>query len=262
MASLRRDFTAHDLSLEMEAANIHAAVALQARQSLEETHWLLEQTATHPYIAGVVGWAPIAEDRFPEILHELTDKERLVGLRHIVQAEPAGFLDREDFNRGIALLEPTGLSYDILIAEYQIEEAVRFVDHHPYQRFVVDHCAKPRIAAGELEPWRASLRALALRENVACKISGLATEANWTSWTLDDLHPYLDTVLEAFGANRVMAGSDWPVCLVATSYTRWWETLHRYTEKLSVSERRALYGGVAHSFYGLTIDAAMTTEAA
>jgi L-fuconolactonase len=262
MASLRRDFKAHDLTLEMEAANVHAAIAVQARQSLEETHWLLQQATIHPSIAGVVGWAPIADDCFPEILHQLTDNDRLVGLRHIVQAEPAGFLDGADFNRGVDLLEPTGLSYDLLIAEGQIEEAVRFVDRHPYQRFVVDHCAKPRIAAGEVEPWRASLRTLALRENVVCKISGLATEANWTSWTLNDLRPYLDTVLDAFGPTRVMAGSDWPVCLVATSYTRWWETLQLYTESLSTSERRALYCDVAKSFYGLTIEAAVSTEVA
>jgi L-fuconolactonase len=255
MAALRRDFTAHDLSLEMEGASIHAAVAVQARQSLEETHWLLQQAAVHPRIAGVVGWAPIADDRFPEVLDRLTQHDRLVGLRHIVQAEPVGFLDGDNFNRGITLLQPTGLSYDILITERQIDEAARFVDRHPYQRFVVDHCAKPRIAAAELEPWRTSLRALALRPNVTCKISGLGTEANWTSWTVDDLLPYLDTVLDAFGPDRVMAGSDWPVCLVATSYAHWWDTLHLYTESLSRSERRALFGGVAQSFYRLKLDA-------
>jgi L-fuconolactonase len=262
MDALRRDFTAHDLSIEMDSASIHAAVAVQARQTLEETHWLLKQAATHPRIAGVVGWAPIANEYFPEILNELKGHDCLVGLRHIVQTEPAGFLDGDAFNRGIGLLEPAGLSYDILIAEGQIDEAVRFVDRHPYQRFVVDHCAKPRIAAFELEPWRTSIRALALRPNVTCKISGLGTEANWTSWTLDDLRSYLDTVMDAFGPTRVMAGSDWPVCLLATSYTHWWDTLHLYTESLSRSERRALYGDVAQSFYRLTINAIAYTEVA
>jgi L-fuconolactonase len=262
MAALCRDFTAHDLSIEMERAGMDAAVAVQARQSLEETRWLLQQAATHPRIAGVVGWAPIADDHFPDILSQLTDHDRLVGLRHVVQAEPAGFLDRDDFNRGVGILEPSGLSYDILITEGQIEEAARFVDRHPYQRFVVDHCAKPRIAAGELEPWRTGIRALALRPNVTCKLSGLVTEANWTSWTLDDLRPYLDTVLDAFGPVRVMAGSDWPVCLVATSYTHWWDTLHLYTESLSDSERRALYSDVAQSFYRLKIDATACKDVA
>jgi len=262
MAALRRDFTAQDLSIEMEVAGIHAAVAVQARESLEETHWLIKQSAAHSRIAGVVGWAPLASDYFPEVLNQLKKHNRLVGLRHIVQTEPAGFLDGNDFNRGIALLEPAGLSYDILIAENQIDEAARFVDRHPYQRFVVDHCAKPRIATGELEPWRASMRALALRPNVACKISGLVTEANWSSWTLDDLRPYLDTVLDAFGATRVMAGSDWPVCLVATSYSHWWSTLNLYTESLSISERRALYGEVAQSFYRLKIAATACAEVA
>ena len=255
MAALRRDFTAQDLSLEMEGAGIHAAVAVQARQSLEETYWLLRETAAQPRIAGVVGWAPIASEHFPEVLEELREYGRLVGLRHIVQAEPAGFLDGEDFHRGIALLEPAGLTYDLLITESQIDEAVRFVDRHPYQRFVVDHCAKPRIAAGELEPWRTKMRALALRPNVSCKISGLVTEANWASWTLDDLRPYLDTALNAFGPARVMAGSDWPVCRVAASYLQWWDTLRTYTESLSESERVALYGDVAQRFYRLSIDA-------
>jgi L-fuconolactonase len=260
MAALRRDFTALDLSIAMEGASIQAAVAVQARQSLEETHWLLKQAATHSRIAGVVGWAPIADDNFPEVLAQLKGHDRLVGLRHVVQAEPSGFLDGDDFNRGIGLLEQAGLSYDILITERQIDEAVRFVDRHPYQRFVVDHCAKPRIAAGELEPWRTGMRALGLRPNVACKISGLVTEANWTSWTLDDLRPYLDTVLDAFGPTRLMAGSDWPVCTAATSYTHWWDTLHLYTESLNSSERRDLYGNVAQSFYRLTIDATVCAD--
>ncbi len=255
MAALRRDFTAHNLSIEMERAAIHAAVAVQARQSLEETYWLLQQAAAHPCIAGVVGWAPIASEQFAEVIAELMGHDRLVGLRHVVQAEPDGFLDRDDFNRGIDILEPAGLSYDILITERQIDEATRFIDRHPHQRFVVDHCAKPRIAAYALEPWRTSLRAMAQRPNVTCKLSGLVTEANWTSWTLNDLRPYLDTVLDAFGPDRVMAGSDWPVCLVATSYTHWWDTLRLYTESFSPSERRALYGDVARSFYRLSIDA-------
>jgi L-fuconolactonase len=262
MSALRRDFTANDLSAEMEAAGIRAAVAVQARQSLEETDWLLEQAAAHSLIVGVVGWAPIASDQFPDVLNQLKEHDRLVGLRHIVQTEPAGFLDGDNFNRGIALLEPAGLVYDILIAENQIDEAARFVDRHPYQRFVVDHCAKPRIAAGELEPWCANMRALALRPNVVCKISGLVTEANWTSWTLDHLRPYLDTVLDAFGPSRVMAGSDWPVCVVATSYTQWWDTLDLYTESLSIFERRAIYGDVARSFYGFTTNATAYTEVA
>lgn len=262
MAALRRDFTAHDLHREMERAGIHAAVAVQARESLEETQWLLKQAAAHPRIAGVVGWAPIASDIFPEVVNRLKEHDRLVGLRHIVQAEPAGFLDGQAFNRGIALLEPAGLCYDILIAEHQLDEAARFIDRHPYQRFVVDHCAKPRIAAGELEPWSSRMRALALRPNVVCKISGLVTEANWTSWTLGDLRPYLDTVLDAFGPARVMAGSDWPVCLVATSYSHWWDALHLYTESLSTSERRSIHGDVARSFYRLKIAATAYTEVA
>ncbi|WP_263419160.1 amidohydrolase family protein [Terriglobus albidus] len=241
MPELRRDFLPADLKLRMEEAGVDGAVTVQARQTIGETEWLLKLAAQHSFLYGVVGWAPIAEDSFPALLERFSDAPKLLGLRHIVQAEPAGFLDAPAFNRGIDRLQTCGLIYDILIFQHQLEEAIRFVDRHPNQQFVVDHAAKPRIAAREIEPWAANLRELAKRPNVVCKVSGLVTEGDWKFWSTETLAPYLDTCLEAFGADRLMAGSDWPVCLLATDYKRWWNFLREYFAALSDSERQSLF---------------------
>ena len=202
-------------------------------------------------IFGVVGWGPIAAEDFEQRLEQLAQQPRLVGLRHVVQAEPDGFLDGAAFNRGICAMRGTGLVYDILIYERQLEEATRFVDRHPEQMFVLDHIAKPKIAAGELQPWRKRLIDLARRPNVCCKISGMVTEANPKSWTSEQLRPYLDTAVEAFGPERLMVGSDWPVCLVGTSYKNWWDLLRGYFAEFSDEERALIFGGCAMKTYGL-----------
>jgi L-fuconolactonase len=186
------------------------------------------------------------------MLDALSDEPKLKGLRHVVQAEPAGFLHGHAFNHGVSTLAPRGLVYDVLIYERQLDEAIRFVDRHPQQVFVLDHVAKPRIAAAELEPWRTNIRELAKRDNVSCKISGLVTEDHWSSWSLESLRPYLETVLEAFGPTRLMAGSDWPVCLVASSYAGWWEVLRTYFAGLSADEQAAIFGATATRVYNLT----------
>lgn len=249
MPELRQDFLPSDLKLRMEEAGVDGAVTVQARQTIEETEWLLKLVAQHSFLYGVVGWAPIAEESFPALLERLSQEPKLVGLRHVVQAEPAGFLDAPAFNRGIQRLQTCGLIYDILIFQHQLEEAIRFVDRHPNQQFVVDHAAKPRIAAREIEPWAANLRELAKRPNVVCKVSGLATEGDWKSWSTETLAPYLDVCLEAFGADRLMAGSDWPVCLLATDYKRWWSFLREYFATLSDSEQESLFGGTCCRTY-------------
>jgi len=224
---------------------------VQARQSLEETEWLCSLAADSPFLRGVVGWAPIASPEFPHLLEKIRRLPRLVGLRHIVQAESAGFLDEPAFNEGVAHLSRTGMSYDILIFERQLEEAIRFVDRHPGQTFVLDHVAKPRIAFGEFEPWRTSMRELGRRPNVLCKISGMVTEANWSTWTLETLRPYLDACVESFGPWRLLTGSDWPVCLVASSYVGWWQRLREYFAPFSREERAAIFGGNAVRCYRL-----------
>ncbi len=252
MAELRRDFLPKDLDVDLASAGVDGTVAVQARQSLEETRWLCGLADGSESIRGVVGWAPIAAPEFAGVLEGVRGLPRLVGLRHVVQGEATGFLDGPAFNAGIALLAGAGLTYDLLILERQLEETVRFVDRHPAQAFVVDHVAKPRIAAGELEPWRSQMRELARRPNVMCKVSGMVTEADWRNWSLEGLRPYLDVCVDSFGPARLMAGSDWPVCLVASSYAGWWAALREYFAGFTEAERDAIFGGNAIAFYELS----------
>jgi L-fuconolactonase len=251
MAALRRDFLPADFIAELSSAGMDGAVTVQARQTLEETRWLLKLAKSCNEILGVVGWAPIASPDFEASLNTFATDPKLVGLRHIVQAEPEGFLDRADFNRGIRALDRTRLVYDLLIVERQLEESIRFVDRHPQQMFVLDHIAKPKIAAGEIEPWRTLIQELSKRGNVSCKISGMVTEDSWSNWSMASLQPYLETVVNAFGADRLMAGSDWPVCLVATGYARWWRLLRDYFADFSNDERARIFGATAARIYQL-----------
>jgi L-fuconolactonase len=251
MQVLRRDFLVADLEAELTTAAVDGTVVVQARQTLEETSWLLHLAAQTSSIRGVVGWAPIASGDFAETLEALRGNPLLKGLRHVVQAEPTGFLDGAEFNRGIAALRDTGLVYDLLIVAGQLPEATRFVDRHPEQSFVLDHIAKPGIAGQEIEPWAAQIRELAKRPNVTCKLSGMVTEADWRSWSAASLRPYFDRVLEAFGPARLMAGSDWPVLTVACSYSQWWATVAEWTAALSETERAQIEGGVAATVYNL-----------
>jgi L-fuconolactonase len=250
MAALRKDFLPNDLRTALRSAHVDAAIAVQARQTVEETEWLLACADAAPEIAAVVGWLPLKADNLSELL-DTVHSPRLAGLRHIVQAEPDGFLDDPAFDRGIAHLTARGLTYDVLIYERQLPEAIRFIDRHPRQKFVLDHAAKPRIAAGELEPWATHIRELARRPNICCKLSGLVTEANWSTWTLDTLRPYLDTCAAAFGADRLLAGSDWPVCLAASSYAGWWAVLDEYFFAFGASEKEKIFGANANTFYHL-----------
>jgi L-fuconolactonase len=251
MAALRRDFLPAEFIGELADAGVEGAVTVQARQTLEETQWLLELAGRHKEILGVVGWAPISSLHFASSLDTLAANPKLVGLRHVVQAEPQGFLDGEDFNRGIRAMRGAGLIYDLLIAEHQLGEAIRLVDRHPQQIFVLDHIAKPKIAAGEIEPWRTQIQQLSKRDNACCKISGMVTEDSWTHWSSESLRPYLDTVVDAFSANRLLAGSDWPVCLVASSYAQWWQILQNYFANFSDDERADIFGATAIKTYNL-----------
>ena len=252
MAALERDFLVADLEREMAAAGMDGAVAVQARQTMEETRWLLGLAKESKAIRGVVGWAPIAAPEFPAVLEELRADGDLKGLRHVIQGEPdENYILREDLNAGIRRLRGSSLVYDILIFERHLPQTIRFVDAHPEQCFVLDHVGKPRILADVLEPWATNIRELARRENVWCKVSGMVTEADWKTWSAETLRPYLDVVTEAFGPQRLMAGSDWPVCLAATGYKQWFEVLEQYVAKFSFTERDAILGGTAKRVYGL-----------
>jgi L-fuconolactonase len=250
MAVIARDFLPGDLRADTAGCGIDGAIAVQARHTVEETAWLLEQAAADGLVRGVVGWAPLASREFPRLLESWKGQTRLKGLRHIVQDEPDGeFLLREDFNAGIRALRGSGLIYDILIYEGHLPAAMRFVDRHPDQVFVLDHIAKPRIRERLLEPWRRNLLELGRRGNVFCKLSGMVTEADWSGWTVEDLRPYAETALEAFGPARLMFGSDWPVCLLASDYRRWLDAAGALLGGLHREERDAVFGGVAKKVY-------------
>jgi L-fuconolactonase len=252
MSAIRRNFLPTHLAAEIAKAGIAASVAVQARQTIAETEWLLKLAEEHSFIAGVVGWAPLSSPDFPALLERLSAYPKLRGLRHVLQDEPDDtYMLGGAFHRGISLLKEKNLIYDILIYERHLPIAVQFVDCHPNQKFVIDHLAKPKIRAAELSPWRENIREIARRPNVCCKLSGLTTEATWDGWTADDLRPYVEIALEAFGPQRILAGSDWPVCTLATTYQHWWETLEALLSSLSDSEQNAIFGGNAIDTYNL-----------
>jgi L-fucono-1,5-lactonase len=254
MSVLQRDFLPADLEQEIKAAGIDGVVTVHARQTLEETRWLLDLAEEHAFIKGVVGWVPLAEPDIREQLDSLARQPALKGVRHVVQDEPDDdFLLGKAFNAGVDALANHGLVYDILIYERQLPQAIQFVDRHPNQVFVLDHVAKPQVRNSAVEPWGHNIRQLAQRENVYCKVSGLATEADWGSWTEPQLTVYLDTVLEAFGAKRLMFGSDWPVCLLATTYASWYEFVRRWIAELSAEEQVRILGHTAIEAYQLKV---------
>ena len=219
MTALRRNFLPSDLKPELERNGVQGCVAVQARQSLEETRWLLQLAEQSSFVLGVVGWVDLCAQDVREQLKSLAANPKLVGVRHIVQAEPDDrFLLRPDFMRGVAALEEFDLAYDVLIYTKHLPVAAEFVQKFPRQRFVLDHLAKPPIRDREVNLWEREIRGLSTFPNVFCKLSGLVTEADWTNWKADDLKPYLDVAFDVFGAERLMFGSDWPVCEVAASY--------------------------------------------
>ena len=252
MSALRRDFLPPDLAVALTAGGVHGAISVQARQTLDETEWLLALASAHDLIVGVVGWVPLASSSVRADLAKLVAHPKLRGVRHVLQGEAdPRFFERPDFNAGIGALRDFSLAYDLLIYEHQLPAALAFVDRHPGQVFVLDHAAKPRIRERSVEPWRTHVRDLARRPDVYCKLSGLVTEADTHAWTDADLRPYADTVLEAFGPSRVMFGSDWPVCLVASPYDRWVDAVRGFTAGLTASERAEVLGGTARRAYRL-----------
>lgn len=252
MDAIRRDFLVHDLEQVLCEAGIAGAVTVQARQTLAETHWLLDLAAATRAIRGVVGWVPLTSSKLSDELEKLAAQKKFKAVRHVLHDEPDDlYVLRQDFNRGIGLLKEFALGYDILIFERHLPQTIEFVDRHPGQIFVLDHIAKPRIKDHLLEPWRTTLSQLARRENVYCKLSGLVTEADWSSWTENDLEPYVDVVLEAFGPRRILFGSDWPVLLAACSYRRWVELVRRMIGTLSGDEQDWIMGKTAAEAYRL-----------
>jgi L-fuconolactonase len=259
MAVLKQDFLPADLRPLLEAEGVEGCVAVQAAHSLEETSFLLELAERHRFVRGVVGWVDLTTPDLARQLDGFAGRRALRGIRHIAQDEPdEAWLARADVVRGIAQLRRFGLSYDILVYARQLPAALALARALPDQPFVLDHVAKPEIAKGRIDPWRAQLRELAALPNVWCKLSGVVTEARWDAWRSADLRPYLDVALQAFGAERLMFGSDWPVCLLAGTYAEVIGLARSAVAALSRDEQDAVLGGNAARFYGLELSAGGT----
>ncbi len=252
MAALKRDFLPRDLQPLLVASGFDGSIAVQARQSLEETRWLLELAEENGFIKGVVGWVDLCSEELPAQLERLARHPRLVGVRHVVQDEPDdGFMLRPEFRRGIARLAEFGLVYDLLLYPRHLPAATKLAREFPRQAFVLDHMAKPAIAEGLLEPWARDLRELAQCGNVTCKLSGMVTEARWKGWQAEDFRRYLDLVFAAFGSDRLMIGSDWPVCTLSAEYAAAVGLVMDYVRPLSAEAREGVLGGNCARVYGI-----------
>ncbi|MFF7790285.1 amidohydrolase family protein [Streptomyces sp. NPDC007991] len=249
---IRRDFTVADLAPEARAAGVDRTVLVQTVTVPEETPEFLALAGEHELIAGVVGWTDLTRpDVADELarLRELPGGRYLKGIRHQVQGEPdPQWLLRPDVGRGLAAVADAGLVYDLVVLPHQLPACTKAAASLPRLTFVLDHLGKPPIASGALEPWASGLRALAALPNTVCKLSGMVTEADLASWTIDDLRPYADVVLEAFGPDRLMFGSDWPVCTLAATYTEVLDTARRLT---GPSEHEQIFGATATRVYDL-----------
>ena len=252
MAVLRRDYLPDELAPLLETSGCAGTIAVQARQMVEETQWLLQLADAHPFIRGVVGWVDLCSPALPAQLAKFAPHPKLVGVRHVVHDEPDDqFMLRPDFRRGLAHLREFDLTYDLLLFPKHLPVAAQLVAEFPDQPFVLDHLGKPAIREGQLSPWREDLQRLAELPNVFCKLSGMVTEAQWKQWRPEDFHPYLDSVLAAFGPERVMIGSDWPVCTLSGDYASTMNIVQDYVPQFAPAVRAGILGGTCARFYHL-----------
>ncbi|MGE5521407.1 MAG: amidohydrolase family protein [Candidatus Dadabacteria bacterium] len=252
MSVIRKDFLPSDLEPVLKENSFAGCVAVQADQSEEQNRFLLEKADSHPFIFGVVGWVDLQAEDIKERLEYYTSFEKLKGFRHILQGEPKrDLMLTHDFRRGVALLEKFGFTYDILIYPDQLEYTKQLVEEFPQQKFVIDHLAKPYIKDKKIEPWKQQISAIAANENVYCKLSGFVTEADWRNWTKEDFDPYFDVIVNSFGVDRIMFGSDWPVCQVAAQYGEVVEKVADYFSGYSEEEQEQIFGINAINFYNL-----------
>ncbi len=251
MKILQQNYLPEHFSLTAKRNEVEGVIAVQAHQSELETHFLVELSKTHPIIKGVVGWIDLRADNLEERLLYFSQYPIIKGWRHIVQAEPNDFLLREDFQRGISCLAKYNYTYDILIYPKQLSAALSFVQKFPDQKLMIDHCAKPEIKNKNIDDWKLKLKEIAKHPNVYCKLSGLFTEASWKEWSPADFYPYLDIVFEAFGTNRLIYGSDWPVILLSGIYVQWKSLIEKYLENFSLEDKEKILGLNANEFYKL-----------
>ncbi len=252
MSHIRRDFVPRDLIPLLEKEGFDGSIAVQALQTEKETEYLLTLAESYNAIKGVVGWVDLKDPYVNDRLSYFSEYTYLKGIRHVVQSEPDDqFLLRKDFQRGVSYLSQFGLVYDILIYPKQLPATIQFVRKFEDQIFVLDHIAKPHIAAGIIEPWKSLIVELAQSPHVYCKLSGMVTEAAWNNWTYDQILPYLEVVINAFGSHRLMIGSDWPVCTLASNYSQTIGIVKRFTSELSIVEQERIFGANATSCYKL-----------
>lgn len=249
---LHRDWLPTDLAPLLKAASLDGCIAVQARESVEESRWLLDLSNHNPIIKGVVGWVDLQSDKVEETLGELSVHPKFVGARHVVQGEPDDrFMLRPAFLRGLGKLKQFKLKYDVLVVPKQLPAAIEVAQKLPDQPFVLDHIAKPFIKDGKISPWKEQIQELAKSKNVLCKVSGMVTEAKHGVWQKEDFRPYLDIVFEAFGEDRLMFGSDWPVCLLSGTYPQVHGLVGDYIEKLPAAARAKIFGENCAKFYGV-----------
>jgi L-fuconolactonase len=252
MTVIRKDFLPSDLEPVLKQNGFLGCVAVQADQSEEQNRFLLEKADTHPFILGVVGWVDLQAEDVKERLEYYTSFQKLKGFRHVLQGEPQrDLMLAPAFKRGVALLEKYGFTYDILVYPDQLEYIRQLVEEFPQQKFVIDHLAKPYIKDKKIEPWKEQISAVAANENVCCKLSGFVTEASWNSWTKEDFDPYFDIIVNNFGIDRILFGSDWPVCQVAAKYEQVVEIVADYFSEFSADEQEQIFGLNAINFYNL-----------
>lgn len=253
MKMIRQDFQPDRLKEVYQENGIDACVAVQAEQTEEETNTLLAHAEANDFIAGVVGWVDLRGETMEERLSHFARFPKLRGFRHVLQNEEPAFMLEPDFLRGIGQLQAKGFTYDILIYPHQLPAAIEMAGHFPGQRFVIDHLAKPLIRQKEIGAWKSGMKEIGQHPHMYAKISGMVTEADWAHWNEEDLWPYLDTVVDIFGPERLMFGSDWPVCLVASSYQRWLKCLEAYFSHFSRDEQDRIFWRNAQSFYQLNL---------
>ena len=251
MEKIARDFLPEDLKPLLDQSKIDGCVAVQADQSETETEFLLDLAGRYDFVKGVVGWVDLRSPQLSERLEHYCNNSFFKGVRHIVQAEKDGFMLQESFLKGIQQLKDFNLTFDILIFPHQLEEAVALVKKNPEQAFVLDHIAKPYIKDKKIDQWAKHINQLAAHQNVYCKLSGLLTEADWNHWQEEDFTAYLTVIMEAFGTDRMMYGSDWPVCLLAGSYPHVVRIVENFISSLSTDDQKKIMGQNAHHFYNL-----------
>jgi len=251
MSVIRRDFLPTDLAEVLAENKVESCISVQANQTEEETEWLVKMADENDFIAGVVGWVDLRSNSIAERLHYFRQYKKLKGFRHVLQGEEPSFMLQKEFLNGIGKLHQHGFTYDILVFPHHLSAVSDLVKQFPDQRFVIDHLAKPYIKDGKIDEWKAAMERISKYQNVYCKLSGIVTEADWQNWTKETLKPYIDAVVQSFGTDRIMFGSDWPVCLVASSYEKWLTVLKEYFTTFSGAEQENVFNKNAGRFYNL-----------